>query len=125
MDSKKAERTKEVIFKLFRRRKKPTEYRPPKESFEGPVKYRFTFVGNGDSYYNGCVVKISDGISSFNKAYSIACQVFIHLCLKRTNEDHIDNVAVFYGDYEAPESEDRLIAAYASFCPRKKFKAKK
>ena len=114
-----------MIFKLFRRRKKAAEYIAPKESFEGAVKYRFTFVASRDSYYNGCVVKICEGISSFNKAYNVACQVFIHRCLKASNEDHIDNVAVFYGDYEAPEVEDRLIAAYASFCPRKKFKAKK
>lgn len=115
-----------MIFKLFRRRKKKIgEYQVPKESFEGPVKHRFTFVPHGDSYFNGAVVKICDGVSSFNKAYHIACQVFIHRLLKTGNEDHIEDVAVFYGDYEAPECEDKLIAAYASFCPRKKFKAKK
>ena len=111
------------MFKLFRRRKKPIEYKAPEEAFKGAVKHRFTFVSDGDTYYNGGVVKISEGVSSFKKAYAIACQVYIHRIFKQTNESHIDNVAVFYGDYEAPESEDKLIAAYASFCPRKKFKA--
>ena len=113
------------MFKLFRRRKKQREFVVPKGATEGAVRYRFTFVSYGDSYYDGGVVKISEGISSFKKAYAIACQVYIHRILKQTNESHIDDVAVFYGDYEAPESEDKLIAAYASFCPRKKFKAHK
>ena len=94
---------------MFGRKKK--QYNIPKKAFELPLKHRFTFVPEGWTYYEGFTVQISDKVSTQKKAFFIASEVF--------RRDHADkakgSVAVFYGDVEAPDCNDRLYGAYNIF----------
>lgn len=88
----------------------------PKNAFEGSMKYRFTFVFEGGTYFGGYTVLVSENVLTKTKAFYIACESF----LKKFSDKTIKNVAVFYGDVEAPECEDVLYRAYNSFDKVKK-----
>lgn len=98
---------------IFRRKKKNGI---PRKSFDAPLKYRFTFVPEGWSYFDGKVVTISATVHTKKRAFFIASEVF--------SRDHGDkakgSVAVFYGDTEAPDCMDSLYSAYNAFDKRKK-----
>lgn len=94
---------------IFRRKKKKCSIQ--KKAFELPLKHRFTFVPEGWSYYEGFTVLISEKVSTKKRAFFIACELFCR--------DHADkangSVAVFYGNVESPDCEDKLYGAYNSF----------
>ena len=88
----------------------------PKKAFEGIPKYRFTFVPEGWSYYEGFTVQISEKIKNKNNAFYCASEVF-----RREHEDKAKgSVAVFYGDVESGDCSDTLYGAYHSFYKRNK-----
>ena len=93
---------------IFRRKQKTGI---PKKSFDLPLKYRFTFVSEGWSYYEGFTVQISEKISTKKRAFFIASELF--------QRDHAEKakkgVAVFYGDVESPDCKDTLYGAYNMF----------
>ena len=98
---------------LFRKKQKTGL---PKKSFEPPLKYRFTFVPEGWTYYEGFTVQLSGKISTKKRAFFIASEAF-----RRDHEDKAKgSVAVFYGDVEAPDCKDTLYGAYNAFDKRKK-----
>ncbi len=96
---------------MFGRKKKKRKYYIPDSALEGERIYRFTFVGEGSSYYSGYVVEISENISTTEKAFFIACEIF----KKRFSNKDNSRVAVFYGDVESPDCEDTLYGVYNSF----------
>ena len=99
---------------MFGRKKK--QYFIPKQAFEAPLKYRFTFVPEGWTYYQGFSVQVSEKVSTQKKAFFIACEVFC-----REYPDKAQNgVAVFCGDVEAPDCKDVLYGAYNLFDKRNK-----
>ena len=78
--------------------------------FEQPHKYRFTFVPEGSSFFEGYVVNISADVKTVEKAYFLACKTF----LTRTGENKISSVAIFYSDLES-SYKDVLYRAYKDF----------
>lgn len=82
----------------------------PKTVFEQPHKYRFTFVPEGSSYFEGYVVNISSEVKTVDKAYFIACKTF----LGRSEEKKISSVAIFYSDLEH-SFKDVLYRSYTDF----------
>ena len=91
-------------------RKKKRNYSIPKNVYEAPLKYRFTFVPEGSTYYEGYWVKLSGNINTIKKAFYIACEIF-----KRDCEPGKGSVAVFYGDVESPDCKDTLYGAFSVF----------
>lgn len=94
---------------FFRRKKKGPGI--PKKSFELPLKYRFTFVPEGWTYFEGFMVQISGKVSTKKRAFYIASEVF----KREYNDKAKGSVAVFYGDVEAPDCKDVLYGAYNNF----------
>ena len=96
--------------------RKKISYNIPKKAFDVPHKYRFTFVPEGWSFYEGFTVQLSGKISTEKRAFFIASEVF-----RRDHEVKAKgSVAVFYGDVEAPDCKDTLYGAYNAFDKRKK-----
>ena len=94
---------------LFKKKKK--SYNIPKKVFEQPLKYRFTFVPEVSTYYEGYSVQLSENINTKKKAFYIACEIF-----KRDVEPKKNgSVAVFYGDVESPDCKDTLFGAFNVF----------
>lgn len=94
---------------LFKKKKK--SYNVPKKAFEAPLKYRFTFVPEGATFYEGQTVQLSGNINTQRKAFYIACEVFQRDTELRKGK----SVAVFYGDVESPDCKDALYGAFNVF----------
>lgn len=92
--------------------KKKKQFNIPKNAFEGTPKHRFTFVAEGWCYFEGYSVQISSNITSKEKAFYIATEMFFK---KFSDSQILNNVAVFYGDVEAPDCQDKLFRAYNHF----------
>ena len=93
---------------LFKK-KKTKIYGIPKNAFVAPYKYRFTFVAEGTTYFEGYAIRISESIHK-DRAFYIACAIF-----QRDNElKPGKKFAVFYGDNDTPECQDTLVGAYTS-----------
>ena len=91
------------------KRKKKIE----KDVFAYPYKHRFSFVLEGESYFDATVYQLSEKISK-DKAFYSACSLF------NENNPKAKNVAVFYGEVGSPEIQDKLYKAYSQFTVKKK-----
>lgn len=91
------------------KRKKKIE----KDIFAYPHKHRFSFVIEGESYFEATTYQLSEIISK-DKAFYSACTLFNEVYPKAKN------VAVFYGEVGSPELEDKLYRAYSQFTVKKK-----
>ena len=94
---------------MFLRKKQKTGI--PKDAFKFPLKYRFTFVAEGWTYFSGFTVQLSDKISNKKKAFFFASELF----LDKYPEFAKKPVAVYYGNVEAPDCMDCLYGAYNIF----------
>ena len=94
---------------MFFRKKK--SYYIPKKCFDAPLKHRFTFVSEGETYYEGFTVQISGLVSTVKRAFFIASEVF----RKNHPEKAKGSVSVFHGYVESPDCKDVLYGAYNSF----------
>ena len=94
---------------MFKRKKKP--FNIPKKSFEAPLRHRFTFVPEGWTYFGGFTVQLSHKFSSKKKAFFFGTYLFLDKYPEFANKP----VAVYYGDVEAPDCNDKLYGAYNIF----------
>ena len=97
-----------MFLKNFFKKKKKVYI--PKNAYDAPLKYRFTFVAEGWSYYEGYVVQISENINTKEKAFFIASELFLKQCADR----NIKSVAVFFGEVGTPDCKDVLFGRYKS-----------